>query len=341
MNKFCLLSIFLCLATHRAHGQPGAVQLRIDIEKGVNYYQDVTDYSRFATDPGPQAVAASRNFSSGVSVIDIVAVNGEPARGTAFGQQVTLIAKPNPAPSQAIADVSAGGIVEWIFEIQSSTERSLDEMGRPISIGTIFFQGLAAGAPPPGLGVVVGGGNFSVVGGTGAFAGARGHAAFTPPPAPAAPRSASFTEDPANRRALGGGAFRLLVNLIPLSRPEVVMRSNGPAVVRHSDNSLITAATPAQADELLTLYATGLGPTKPALSPGELFTTSPLSVLSSPLRVMVNSVPAEVLYAGGYPGTEDTYQVNFRMPSGITSGSATLQLITAWIPGKEVSIAVR
>jgi len=112
-------------------------------------------------------------------------------------------------------------------------------------------------------------------------------------------------------------------------------------VVRHSDNSLITAATPAQADELLTLYATGLGPTKPALSPGELFTTSPLSVLSSPLRVMVNGVPAEVLYAGGYPGTEDTYQVNFRMPSGITSGSATLQLITAWIPGKEVSIAVR
>jgi hypothetical protein len=340
MNRFCLLSI-LCLAAHQAQGQPGAVQLRIDIEKGVEYHQDVTDYSRFATDPGPQPAAASRNFSTAVVVADIVAVNGEPARGAAFAKRVTLIARPNPAPGQAIADAWAGALIEWIFEIQSSTERSLDGAGRPISIGTIFLRGLAEGARPPGIDAGGGGGNFSVVGGTGAFAGVRGQAQFIPPPAPAPGRSASFTEDPANRRALGGGAFRILLNLIPLSRPEVVMTPNGPAVVRHSDNALITAATPAQAGELLTLYATGLGPTRPALNPGDLFAASPLSVLSSPLRVMVNGVPAEVLYAGGYPGTDDTYQVNFRMPSGITSGSATLQLITAWIPGKEVRIAVR
>src|SRR5260370_33259966 len=133
MNKFCLLSIFLCLSTYEANGQPGAVQLPIDIEKGVNYFQDVTDYSRFATDAGPQAVAASRNFSSGVRIIDIVAVNGEPARGTAFGQQYTLIAGPNPAPGQAIADVSAGGGVDWVCVIQSSIVRLLDARLRPIS----------------------------------------------------------------------------------------------------------------------------------------------------------------------------------------------------------------
>jgi hypothetical protein len=337
ISKLCLLGM-LCVTAGQAHAQSGTVQLRIDIEKGVNYYQDVTDYSRFAMEPGPQAVASSRNFSTGVSIADIVAVNGEPVKGTAFGQQTTLISRPNPIPGQAIADVSAGGLIEWIFEIQSATETSLDEMGRPIGIGTIFFRGLAGDARPPGI-AVVGGGNFTIVGGTGAFAGARGQAAFTPFTAP--PRSASFTEDPANRRLLGGGAIRLWVNLIPLSRPEVVTAASGPAVVHQSDNTLVSVETPARAGELLKLYATGLGPAKPALTPGERFTASTLSVPSSPMRVMVNGSSVEVLSAGGYPGTDDVYQVNFRMPSDIAPGSATLQLITAWIPGNEVRIPVR
>lgn len=337
VNKLLVIGV-VCLTANEVPAQSGSVQLRIDIEKTVNYYQDVTDYSRFATDAGPRPVASSRNFSTGVSIADIVAVNGEPVRGTAFGQGATVITRPNPSPGQAIADVFAAGPIEWIFDIQSSTERTLDERGAPNSIGTILVRGLAGDARPSGI-AVVGGGNFSVVGGTGAFVGARGQAAFTGPTAP--PRAASFTEDPANRRALGGGSFRLWVNLIPLSRPEIVTTASGPAVVHHSNNALVTAAAPAQGGELLTLYATGLGPTTPALNPGELFGSSPPNLLSSPLRVLLNGTPADVLYAGGYPGTDDAYQVNFRMPTGITSGSATLQLITAWIPGKELRIAVR
>jgi uncharacterized protein (TIGR03437 family) len=77
------------------------------------------------------------------------------------------------------------------------------------------------------------------------------------------------------------------------------------------------------------------------LNPGELFKPSPPNVVTAPVRVFVSGAAAEVLYAGGYPGTDDAYQVNFRMPSGLTSGSATLQLVSAWIPGKEVRIAVR
>ncbi|HZO56270.1 MAG TPA: hypothetical protein VFB63_26420 [Bryobacteraceae bacterium] len=337
MNRLSLVGI-LCLTARYVLAQSGAVQLRIDIEKTVNYYQDVTDYSRLAADAGPRPVAASRNFSTGVSIADIVAVNGEPVRGTAFGQGATLITRPNPTPGQGIADVFAGGIIEWIFDIQSATDRTVDEMGRPNSIGTILIRGLAGDARPSGL-AVVGGGNFSIVGGTGAFVGARGQAAFTPPTAP--PRSASFAEDPANRRSLDGGSFRLWLNLIPLSRPEIVTTASGPAVVHHSNNTAVTAAAPAQAGELLTLYATGLGPTTPPLNPGEVFKSSPPHVLSSAVRVLVNGAAAEVLYAGGYAGTDDAYQINFRMPSGLTSGSATLQLITAWISGKEVRIAVR
>jgi uncharacterized protein (TIGR03437 family) len=59
------------------------------------------------------------------------------------------------------------------------------------------------------------------------------------------------------------------------------------------------------------------------------------------VEVMVNGQSAEVSYAGGYPGAVDAYQVNFRVPSGITSGTAALYLTSAWIPGSEVRIAIR
>lgn len=327
------------LVAHQAHAQsPGSVQLRIDIEKTVNYYQDVSEYSKFATEPGPKGPASSLNFASGVSVADIVAVNGEPAKGTAIGQQITLATRPSPSPGQVVADVFSGGLVQWILDIQSASDSLVDQRGAPFSIGTIIIQGLAGDARPLGLSIV-GGGNFSVIGGTGAYVGARGQAAFSSSFTPS--RAASYTEDPANRRSLGGGTFQLWINLIPFSRPEVVTTAGGPAIVHSSDNSQVSSASPARAGEVLTLYATGCGPTGPTPDPGQLFQASPLSIVQSPLRITVNGVTAEVLYAGGYPGTEDTYQVNFRIPSGVAPGPAALHLTTAWISGKDVTMAVR
>jgi uncharacterized protein (TIGR03437 family) len=49
----------------------------------------------------------------------------------------------------------------------------------------------------------------------------------------------------------------------------------------------------------------------------------------------------DVLYAGGYPGAVDGYQVNFRVPDGIATGLASLQLTSAWIAGSEVKIAIQ
>ncbi len=55
----------------------------------------------------------------------------------------------------------------------------------------------------------------------------------------------------------------------------------------------------------------------------------------------MNGTSAEVIVAVGYPGSVDGYQVNFRVPPGLSPGMATLQVIAAWIPSSEVSIAVR
>jgi hypothetical protein len=55
----------------------------------------------------------------------------------------------------------------------------------------------------------------------------------------------------------------------------------------------------------------------------------------------VNRVSAEVLGAVGLPGAVDGYQVNFRLPSEIPKGLASIQVIAAWIVGTPASIAVQ
>jgi uncharacterized protein (TIGR03437 family) len=126
-----------------------------------------------------------------------------------------------------------------------------------------------------------------------------------------------------------------------MSWPTVVTTVGGPAIVHSSDSSLVSASKPAAAGEILSLFATGLGPTRTSLAPGQPFPSSPLAVVNSPIDVTVNGKSAEVLGAVGYPGAVDGYQVNFRVPPDISPGAATIQISAAWIPGAPVSISVK
>ena len=178
---------------------------------------------------------------------------------------------------------------------------------------------------------------FLEVGGTGAFLGARGQAATIMN----THRSTSTLENPINRRTFPAGLWKLVVQVIPMRTPEVGLTTTGPAIVHSSDFSLVTAAKPARAGEVLTLFASGLGPTRPGVDPGQAFTASPAQIVSSPIDVLVNGKAGEVLYSGGYPNTVDNYPVNFRMPDGVTSGLASVQLSAAWVVGAEVKISVQ
>ena len=86
---------------------------------------------------------------------------------------------------------------------------------------------------------------------------------------------------------------------------------------------------------------TGLGPTVPAVDPGQPFPSSPLANVNSPVEMTVNGKAAEVLGAAGYPGSVDGYQVNFRVPPDAAKGVATIQVSAAWIAGAGVQIAVQ
>ena len=150
-----------------------------------------------------------------------------------------------------------------------------------------------------------------------------------------------MAEDPANRRLNGGGKLRFVLHVIPMSTPQIVATGSGPAVTHSSDFELVTKSNPAVAGELLSLFATGLGPTRPGVDPGKPFPSSPAAVVNSPIEVTVNGKRAEVLAAAGFPGAVDGYQVNFRAPSDTAKGVATIQLRAAWVAGTPVSITVQ
>ena len=89
------------------------------------------------------------------------------------------------------------------------------------------------------------------------------------------------------------------------------------------------------------MQATGLGPTLPNVDPGQPFPTDAVLPVNSPLAVTVNGQDAEVVNACGWPGLVDTYRVDFRVPSGMVAGTASVQLSAAWITGNAVRLDVQ
>jgi len=321
----------LCLAacSGLAWGQtaPPAI-LYVDVENMVQYCGNISDYSQLAATPS-QMSCTLRTFGDVIILADIVAVNGRPARGSLQVKAQSTNLRTAPTAGQAIADTVRNGPFFEALEI-------LQPDGTPI--GTFMAVGAISGNPTPGAPSDMIAGNTAIVGGTGAYLGARGQRGASA--TPVAPRNTSMGEDPANRRIYGGGKQTIEYYLIPMSRPNIISTPTGPAVVHSNDYSPVTAMNPAKAGEILSLFATDLRPVNPGVDPGKPFPATPLARVNSPVDVTVNGTSAEVIGAVGYPGSTNGYQVNFRVPSG-AHGTAQLQVSAAWIPGSTVPIVIQ
>lgn len=331
-HTLAIAGAVLLVTTHCAQAQ-GQTQpltvLTVDLQNVVEYQGDIGDPSKFATNPGITPSVQPRNFFVVTLIGDIVRVNGEPAKGMYVGRTRVILANPAPVAGGAIADVSRVAMREHYFEILKSD-------GTPV--GTIASLGFSGGPAPPGTGTPSSEkANWAIVGGTGAFLGARGQVGGTG----ASGRAASMAEDPGNRRINGGTSFPFILHIIPMFIPQIVTQAGVPAIVHSSDFSVVTASKPAAAGEILSLFATGLGPTVPDEDTGALFTSFPLAVVNSPVTIAVNDQLADVVGAVGYPGSVGGYQVNFRIPPGTAKGLATIQLTVAWIAAAPVNIQVQ
>ncbi len=89
-------------------------------------------------------------------------------------------------------------------------------------------------------------------------------------------------------------------------RPPCVATTSTPqtaAITHASDFTLITASKPAAAGEVLSIFAKGLGPTRPGVGSGQPFPSSTLAPVDSLVEVRVNGRSAIVLGAYGFPGS--------------------------------------
>jgi uncharacterized protein (TIGR03437 family) len=303
------------------------VMLTIDLDNVVWYGNEATDPAKLMTSPGVTALPANfvYPFKSYLLFGDVVAVNGNPAQGAfiARGTWLALSTAAAPLPQRPIADINRNQIFDFLIEILATDGRQA---------GTLAGLGFGAGSAPPGTPPGSAAGNFAITGGSGAYAGVRGHGATV---STSNLRTASAVEDPAYRRVNGGGKWRIGVTLNAVVRPEIAGAYHG------SDFSPVSADRPARAGETLVLAVRGMGPTRPVLEPGRTFSENALAAIASPCTATVNGLPAEVLNGVGWPGTADLYRVDVVLPGGTTPGTAGISLSTAWIPGVEFRLPVR
>jgi uncharacterized protein (TIGR03437 family) len=99
--------------------------------------------------------------------------------------------------------------------------------------------------------------------------------------------------------------------------PALFQTAAGYAIAAHLDNSPIAPGSPAQAGEIIVVYACGLGRTQPNPPPGAIPQSAAAIQRLSDLKVYLGGTaikPASILYAGVTPGSAGLYQINLVLP---------------------------
>jgi uncharacterized protein (TIGR03437 family) len=92
--------------------------------------------------------------------------------------------------------------------------------------------------------------------------------------------------------------------------------------------SVVTSGVSAKPGDIVTLYASGLGATNPASSPGDI--PAAATPTAGTVNVTIGGIavpPADLLYAGLSPQSiSGLYQLNVRLPALLPDGNAAISL---------------
>ena len=134
-----------------------------------------------------------------------------------------------------------------------------------------------------------------------------------------------------------GPSVALSVNVVPMA-PAIFFYPVA-AVLKNANFTLVSAANPARAGDVLLIYATGLGQTTPAVRTGGLSPADTLARTAS-VTATIGSQPATVVYSIASPGFAGLYQVAVTVPAGVT-GSVALQISAGAAESNTVTIPVQ
>jgi uncharacterized protein (TIGR03437 family) len=114
------------------------------------------------------------------------------------------------------------------------------------------------------------------------------------------------------------------------------------AILHGADSSLVTAAQPAARNEIVLLYATGLGAVSPVPGTGQPApSVEPLSRTTATPIVTIGSIGAQVSFSGLAPGFVGLYQVNVRVPPNAPVGNQQVIIQAGGVLSKAATIAIQ
>jgi uncharacterized protein (TIGR03437 family) len=105
-----------------------------------------------------------------------------------------------------------------------------------------------------------------------------------------------------------------------VSPPGVFATDGVYGSIQHADYRLVTGSSPADREEVVILYATGLGEVTPQGSTGSAASATRLATTNETPSVTIGGRPAVVLFSGLTPGSVGLYQLNVRVPKDAPSG---------------------
>jgi uncharacterized protein (TIGR03437 family) len=130
------------------------------------------------------------------------------------------------------------------------------------------------------------------------------------------------------------------VPLLPV-QPGIFTAGGIAVIVHSSNNTLVTPANPAEAGEYLYFYVNGLGSVTNTPVTGTGGPSQPLAFAQAAVSVTLDGVPCEVLYAGLAPGLAGVFQVNIRVPPGVSGASGDLVVRGGILSSEPAQVPIR
>ncbi|MBZ5725783.1 MAG: hypothetical protein LAP87_12385 [Acidobacteriia bacterium] len=126
-------------------------------------------------------------------------------------------------------------------------------------------------------------------------------------------------------RTPGGISDNFYFTILPAAPSVFRSGTAGPetglaTMVRAQNNQLVTPTNPIRPNDIITIYATGLGRTSPEVDAGMPAPSDPLPLAVIVPTVTLGGVPLDVMYAGLAPGWVGVYQINVFVPGNVPQG---------------------
>ncbi len=117
-------------------------------------------------------------------------------------------------------------------------------------------------------------------------------------------------------------------------------QTNLPAVIRNTNNLLVTPSNPVHRGDTLVIFLTGMGKTAPAVDDGVAAPSDPLASVLIPPTVDLGGALLPVSFAGLTPGQVGVYQINVQVPGWAPTGMS-VPLTISQSGGGATALSVR